>query len=299
MKKLALMVFAGLMLAGFAVGQDAVEWMRVESPSGDLSFAVPASGNIVFNDDEGYRIWHQEPGVWLSVMAWRNMDGKTMIKRQMSTKAGTDAKYFEVGDFIVRQYKAPDAVTKLDYQYLTLASSKGYYSISARVTKDTHQIYASFLNSIRLRDVPLFVGQPLPVESRTVRMNDLQTDDFVLQALKQPDPKDLELEPDPGMPATPAAPVKVEYSRDLIILRKPRTAYTPSARANRVSGNIALRVTFRADGQIGRVVLVKSLDKSLDREAFNAARRIKFLPAEVDGKPVEVDRVIEYGFSIY
>src|SRR5436305_1888356 len=163
MRKLALVLFACMTFIGSALSQAAVGWMRVESRSGDLSFAVPAEGNIVFNDDEGYRIWHHGPGVSISFTASRNMDGKTQIKRQMTTSAGRDAKYYETGDFIVQQYKAPDAETKLDYQYLTIASSKGYYMFSVRVAKDARQVYSSFLNSIRLKDTPLFVGQPLPV----------------------------------------------------------------------------------------------------------------------------------------
>jgi hypothetical protein len=41
------------------------------------------------------------------------------------------------------------------------------------------------------------------------------------------------------------------------------------------------------------------MNKGLVINSVDAARRIKFLPAEVDGKPVDVTKIVEYSFSIY
>ena len=60
-----------------------------------------------------------------------------------------------------------------------------------------------------------------------------------------------------------------------------------------------LRVTLLANGSIGRIALTKSLDQDLDRQAFAAAKQIKFIPAEMDGKPVDTTVQVSYSFSIY
>jgi TonB family protein len=66
-----------------------------------------------------------------------------------------------------------------------------------------------------------------------------------------------------------------------------------------VQGTVKLRVTLLASGNIGAIELVVSLGAGLDQAAFEAARSIKFLPAEIDGKPVDVTMNFEYGFTIY
>ena len=62
---------------------------------------------------------------------------------------------------------------------------------------------------------------------------------------------------------------------------------------------MGLYITFLADGTIGSIVVSKPLDTDLDRQAFNAAKQIKFLPAGINGKPVDSSRYISYGFEIY
>ena len=59
------------------------------------------------------------------------------------------------------------------------------------------------------------------------------------------------------------------------------------------------KIVGLADGTIGPIKLVKSLDRGLDNEAFKAAKRVKFLPSEIAGKPVDRSREIQYTFSIY
>ncbi len=44
---------------------------------------------------------------------------------------------------------------------------------------------------------------------------------------------------------------------------------------------------------------LSKMNKGLVINSVDAARRIKFLPAEVDGKPVDVTKIVEYSFSIY
>jgi TonB family protein len=85
----------------------------------------------------------------------------------------------------------------------------------------------------------------------------------------------------------------------LKIISKPRAEYTDKARGLQVTGGIRLLVGFSADGTVKHILVIKSLDYGLDKNAVGAARAIKFEPATKDGKPISVVREIEYHFSIY
>jgi TonB family protein len=85
----------------------------------------------------------------------------------------------------------------------------------------------------------------------------------------------------------------------LTILSKPRASYTDRARSEQVQGKILVAVLFGADGKIDGVMLLSRLGYGLDQNALRAARSITFKPKEVNGKPVSVVKLVEYGFSIY
>lgn len=83
------------------------------------------------------------------------------------------------------------------------------------------------------------------------------------------------------------------------IKTKPRAEYTDSARRSGVSGTVRLLIGFAADGKIKHLLVIKSLESSLDKQALKAAQRISFEPAVKNGQPVSVVKYIEYSFSIY
>ncbi len=85
----------------------------------------------------------------------------------------------------------------------------------------------------------------------------------------------------------------------LSILVKPRPAYTKFARETNVQGAVRLRVTFLRNGGIGSISVVSGLPAGLTEQAIAAARKITFLPATWDGKPLHVSKQVEYSFSIY
>lgn len=85
----------------------------------------------------------------------------------------------------------------------------------------------------------------------------------------------------------------------LKIISKPRASYTNAARQAGVGGTTRLMVGFSANGTISHILVVKPLSHGLSEAAVRAARRIKFVPATRDGKPISVVRQIEYGFTTY
>ena len=68
---------------------------------------------------------------------------------------------------------------------------------------------------------------------------------------------------------------------------------------NQLQGNITVAVLFGASGRVEMVLMLKGLERGLDKNAVAAARKIRFEPQTKDGKPVSVVKIVQYGFSIY
>jgi periplasmic protein TonB len=79
----------------------------------------------------------------------------------------------------------------------------------------------------------------------------------------------------------------------------PEPAYTDKARREKISGSVTLRVVVTAEGKVGDVRVLKSLDESLDKQAISTVRTWKFVAGTKDGKPVAVEIAIEVAFLLY
>lgn len=95
----------------------------------------------------------------------------------------------------------------------------------------------------------------------------------------------------------------VSYGDDVTtkarVLEKPEPVYTESARRSAVTGTVVLRAVFAADGTIRHILVLSGLPQGLTEQAINAARRIKFVPATIDGRPVSMFIQLEYNFNLY
>lgn len=87
-------------------------------------------------------------------------------------------------------------------------------------------------------------------------------------------------------------------STDLEVLSKPPVQYTSEARQLRVQGDVVLRVTFLATGQVVVKGLVSGLGHGLDEEARRVAQQIRFRPATRNGQPVDLTTTITIKFQL-
>ena len=96
------------------------------------------------------------------------------------------------------------------------------------------------------------------------------------------------------MPKAVAAPV----STNLEVISKPPVQYTAEARRLKVQGDVVLRVTFTASGQVVIQGVVHGLGHGLDEEARRVAQQIRFRPATRDGRPVDMTTTITITFQL-
>ncbi|MGP8173272.1 MAG: energy transducer TonB [Terracidiphilus sp.] len=96
------------------------------------------------------------------------------------------------------------------------------------------------------------------------------------------------------VPRVVAEPIITEVE----VLSKPEPQYTSEARQLKVHGDVVLRVTFTASGQVVVQGLVHGLGHGLDEEARRVAEGIRFRPATRNGQAVDVTTNIIVTFQL-
>jgi len=71
------------------------------------------------------------------------------------------------------------------------------------------------------------------------------------------------------------------------VISKPPVQYTSEARTMHIQGDVVLRVTFTAAGQVVVQGVVRGLGHGLDEEARRVASQIRFHPATRNGQPID------------
>ena len=90
-----------------------------------------------------------------------------------------------------------------------------------------------------------------------------------------------------------------EVTRKATVVWKPEPTYTEQARAHQVVGTVVLKAVFAANGYVTNIIATRELKGGLTEAAIEAARNIRFFPAEKDGKPVSQWMALEYNFNLY
>ena len=166
-----------------------------------------------------------------------------------------------------RQYRSTYSSRYATYtrHIVRFATKEHIYLVTLVTLEDTNPVVDRFLSSLRLR-------RP---EDRTT--NHAQTSEFIL-----------------GYAFSSS-----QVTRRAIIVWKAEPSYTPQARANQIVGTVTLEGIFAADGYVANITVTKGLRDGLTESAIEAARNIRFFPAEKDGKPVSQRMMLEYSFALY
>ena len=82
------------------------------------------------------------------------------------------------------------------------------------------------------------------------------------------------------------------------ILGRPTPGYTDEARRNQIEGSVKVSVLLKADGTVSDITVARGLGYGLDEKAIEAARQLRFVPAQKDGHAVSVRLFLEFKFSL-
>ena len=99
-------------------------------------------------------------------------------------------------------------------------------------------------------------------------------------------------------PAQPSAAATKPIERPVEILFKPTPEYTDEARSARIEGTVSLELEFTAAGEVRVLRVVRGLGHGLDEAAERAALRIRFKPAQSDGRPIDSRVTVHITFRL-
>lgn len=308
MKKITL-IFTNLFAAifflqtiAFAQANPSTKWIRVQSENGEFSVEVPDDYGFIA-DNAGFSVHDRLNNFPLEeVRMFNSYRDKTLIAFE-TYKAGKKAldairegdkrngksSEIERGGIRFKQVLIKDDKFYAVRQYF---NSKNYiYVLTAASRNGETAAMKRFFDSLIFK--PDAAGGTAKIPD-AVSLSALKTTEIEIDVKASPAADNPKLPPpDAG------ALLKDESYVPLQIISKPIPSYTNAARDTLEMGNVRLRIKFSGQGIVSGVGLLQTLGSGLTREAFFAALRIKFLPAEKDEKPVTVTKVVEYSFSIY
>jgi TonB family protein len=100
----------------------------------------------------------------------------------------------------------------------------------------------------------------------------------------------------PAQPSVTALPKPID--RPVEIVFKPTPEYTDEARSASIEGTVSLELEFTAAGEVRVLRVVRGLGHGLDEAAQRAALRIRFKPAQSDGRPVDSRATVHITFRL-
>ena len=105
-------------------------------------------------------------------------------------------------------------------------------------------------------------------------------------------------DPPPAAPEKKTAQQIKPVMLPVSIEEKPRPDYTAEARRLHVEGEVLLQVMFTATGQVKVLRVLHGLGHGLDEAAMQAAERIRFSPAQLEGRPVDSTATLHIVFQL-
>jgi TonB family protein len=83
------------------------------------------------------------------------------------------------------------------------------------------------------------------------------------------------------------------------ITRHVEPEYSEHGRKKKINGTVVVTFTVLPDGTTADIVVTRSLEKSLDKQAIKAVRQWRFEPGTYQDQPVAVSISAEAAFHIY
>lgn len=301
--------FACALLIIFALsclGQDKMstteaKWTRIETESKEVSAAFPTDFLIDANTTtfhQKYIVFGFRQGV---AMSWRISEAanpKLNLSRTSSEADNAEVSTFEFNGVSGKIYfYADDRYFKRVHFYV----GKEFYTFSISSNSESNAVAGQFLCSILVKGKQLFncKEKNSVTESESVSISSLKTSPQILEAVSR------KISDDKG---------KVSYANYLTEINgKPKEEVAskrpaiiiqrefPQIRALRAGGTtifgkstVKIRAVLLSNGQIGELTAPSEFDKDSIRPYIDAVRKTKFIPAEIDGKPVDSEYTFVY-----
>ncbi len=269
----------------------------LQTDDGELTMTMPAGCYSNFYDRDGIAVYDRNSRDTFRLMEMRVLscyhDGALMnVEIYETARAKSAAKAMQKtlkingGEVNVGKdfYAVGQIANRENYvlEQRLVASDKRIYLITAASRQTANKTMKDFLDSVQFTD------------ENTAKPD---ANSVVISSLENVFPQVITEKDTVAAPLTNHSVKEDKKLKSIIALSIPAPSYTEAARKFGTNGRISLRLTFGAEGRITRLQVVRDLPHGLIRETVIAALRIKFLPAELDGKPHPAIQLIGYEFA--
>jgi hypothetical protein len=273
----------------------ATKWTTLASKKGDFSVAIP-SDLIAYKDNDAseMRFYAGTHGSSFILTFSNTSDAKTRLyKMRGRNKDETGINRYKIEDFEI-DIRTIDKSLHTVSMYL--ASQKGFYSLVIKSRNAEDVDLATCLRSILVNGRPMIKrGEGAVPRSETSLVADsIETSDVVRLALNHKQSRKIEID-SAAEDLTPKD--EVFFSHPAVLLNRPIPGLPNVLADRRIARFVKVSVLLRGDGDIGKITVLSGLIDEYAKAAIEAAKKIKFVPAEIDGKPVDHEEIVEYSFT--
>lgn len=292
--------------------KQAERWIRVQSDNGEFSVEVPDNSDYLF-DAEGFDGQYNNDIIRLKNMSLLNaFTEKTLLSFEvyegdadaLSGDVAADKKAGAYSEINFGGAPIKQIITKTAEFYSVrwyFNSKKHVYIMTAATRTGETPAMKRFLNSLVFKPDSTAPAAKIPTFAR-LKKSKVEIALAPKKTEKKPENAKTNSNnstPKPvGTPKPAAASLEKTTVKPLVIVSKLRSAYTESARLNKVTGRVVLSVNFAPNGGVRRISVVDSLPDGLTRQAIFSALRLKFLPSEENGKPVERRNLLVFEYEL-
>lgn len=285
----------------------AAKWNRLESDDKAFSIAFPPSA-IVDAEDRKYsqklRIIGFQNGVEMELTVVKDPNVRER-PRNIRPNDLNQLSSMTVGEFSVLQIRpGGTAAGKKFVSSFWIIKKDMLYLVKINAKTGQEAEAARFLFSINLQGNPLFVQKDKKDKAdfpeEIVPMANLKTSAEVEEAF---DRKFEKGKINVAYEASSNELNEVEYdglTRKVVIVDRPFPILSMGygAPPNGMF-SVRLKINFRANGQIGDITVLSIENKEFSKACIEAARKIRFIPAQINGKNADTVDIVEYTAQIF
>ena len=302
MKIFSIILF--ILIFSFSTLAQTTDWMRVQSDNGEFSIEIPQKYNYLVDKDgfEQSELGFQKNYSLKNVKLFYAFADKTLLTFEIY-EAKNDAlkaiynldkervnKAKKESNSEVVEKTLPNEIKELvvkNSEYFTARryfnSKKNIYILTALSRNGENETMKRFFNSLLFSPD---LNQTNSTNGNLLSSLKISNIEIVTQNIQPYIPNKTKTPDDPSV-------------TKLLLVWKPRASYVDAARMRGVQGDIQVRCRFSQEGFISRIEFIKMLPEGLSKQTLFALLQIKFMPQEKDGKPISVDKLVEYHFSLY
>jgi hypothetical protein len=301
---LPILIFILLYAASQVFSQEPSKWLRIETEKGELSVAFPQTNIIDAEKREfgqRFRVIAFENGVEIEVKVSKDGNARERLQRVRDVD-NSKSEVFKVGNYLIRKTDPRSLNGGNFYNSLLIAGNGHIYALSVKADTGTEPEAARFLYSIRLGGKQLFVQkQPVDHPEQKVALSEMKTSPEVFEAFnRKPGQYKGEIRYELESKDDDSRTEGLTHSA--ITLDRPLPRYTPQPlRAGPIrdfSVAVKLKVQFRADGQIGDIIVLSNSDKEFTSAAIDAVRKSVFVPARRGDEYVDSFQMLEFSLQL-